>query len=202
MREAGSSSSNRTTVFFLTQKKQFSRFPTNHVCVSFVNTRCPSLNTADENTVLTPRCGVVLQGMGLQSDQYILICPICVASWVHGLSGLHWADVSWLAQPFRAEGNSGVLILNPPPLRMQGSGYSPRETDFSLPLIPLYKGLYWVLLPWQYIHNSLVCHQVRENLHQTFPSQNMSQALHDAFSFLLPQSGYLSRGPDHQHWAW
>lgn len=53
------------------KKKKFSRFPTNHVYLSFINIKHTSLSTPDEDAVLTPLCSVVIQGVGLQSDQDI-----------------------------------------------------------------------------------------------------------------------------------
>jgi len=70
--EPDSSSSSKTTLFFSThRKKEFSRIPTNHIYLSSVNIKHPSLSTPDEEAALTPLCGGVIQGVGLQSDQDI-----------------------------------------------------------------------------------------------------------------------------------
>lgn len=115
-------------------------FPTNHAYLSFVNIKHPSLSTSDEDAVLTSRCGTVIQGVGLRSEQDIQIYPIWVASWAPGLHGLHWLDVCWLAQPFRAQGNIvRYLHLEPTPSQDAGIRIQPQRYFATL------QGVWWCL---------------------------------------------------------
>lgn len=140
-------------------------------------------------TLFSHLSGVVIQGMGLQSDQYIPIYPICVASWVPGLCGLHWVDVCWLARPFRVQENT-VRCLNLESIPSQDAQLRIQPQRYLTSLdSPLQGGL---LMP-QYKTASFLgsthttaWFATKSEAIYTFPSQNMSQALHDVFFF---QSG-------------